>query len=175
MNSERIAVSLVASDPTWPAQAAAEADRLAQAVGAPLVNVHHIGSTAISGIRAKPTIDLLPLVNNLAALDLREAAVRQLGYDWRGAFGLEGRRFCSLTVDGARRFNVHFYEAGAPAVARHLAFRDYLRAHPQEARAYEAEKIRAAALSPDDTLAYNDHKNDWIKACERRALAWSKG
>ena len=173
MESERIAVRLVQPDPAWPDQAAAEAKRLAGAVGETLVIVHHIGSTAIPGIRAKPTIDLLPLVNSLAALDARAAAVRALGYDWRGEFGLPGRRFCSLTRAGARLFNVHFYQEGAADVARHLIFRDYLRAHPDEARAYEAEKIRAAAMRPDDTLAYNDQKNDWIKACERRALAWS--
>jgi GrpB-like predicted nucleotidyltransferase (UPF0157 family) len=151
----------------------AERSTWSGAIGETLVVVHHIGSTAIPGIRAKATIDLLPLVRSLAALDARADAVRALGYDWRGEFGLPGRRFCTLTAGEKRLFNVHIYEDGADEVARHLAFRDYLRAHPNEARAYEAEKIRAAALRPDDVLAYNDQKNDWIKACEQRALAWS--
>ena len=173
MESERRAVDLVAPDPFWPARAAAEGERLAGAIGPTLVVVHHIGSTAIPGIMAKATIDLLPLVRSLAELDARADAVRALGYEWRGEFGLPGRRFCPLTEGSRRLFNVHIYEVGADEVARHLAFRDYLRAHPDEARAYEAEKIRAAALQPNDVLAYNDQKNDWIKACEQRALAWS--
>ena len=173
MECERLAVRLVPPNAAWAAQAAAEGARLADAVGKALVVTHHIGSTAIPGIQAKPTIDLLPLVSSLAALDAREEAVRALGYDWRGEFGLPGRRFCSLTQNGLRLFNAHFYADGAADVARHLAFRDYLRTHPDEARAYEAEKVRAAALRPDDVLAYNDQKNDWIKACEQRALAWS--
>jgi GrpB-like predicted nucleotidyltransferase (UPF0157 family) len=173
MESERRPVALVPPDPTWPARAAAEGERLAGAIGPTLVVVHHIGSTAIPGIKAKATIDLLPVVHSLAELDNRTDAVRALGYDWRGEFGLPGRRFCTLTEGPRRLFNVHIYQADDREVDRHLAFRDYLRTHPDEARAYEAEKVRAAALRPDDVLAYNDHKNNWIKACEQRALAWS--
>jgi GrpB-like predicted nucleotidyltransferase (UPF0157 family) len=70
------------------------------------------------------------------------------------------------------RSRLHAFQRDAAEIARHLAFRDYLRAHAQEARAYEREKERAASLHPDDVLAYNDAKSPWIKACERRALAW---
>jgi GrpB-like predicted nucleotidyltransferase (UPF0157 family) len=72
---------------------------------------------------------------------------------------------------GRRLFNVQIFAEGSPHIARHLAFRDYLRAHPAEAREYEAEKKRAAALA-DEVLVYNDLKYAWIKACEARALVW---
>lgn len=172
--SEPNAVKLVPPDPAWPRLAKAEIGRLAGVLGDNLLIVHHIGSTAIAGIRAKPTLDLMPIVRDLAALDAREAAVRALGYDWRGEFGLPGRRFLALSdaVTGERRVHAHAYQADSPAIDRHRAFRDYLRAHPDEAQAYEAEKIRAARARPDDSLAYNDLKSDWIKACETRALAW---
>ncbi len=148
-------------------------DGLADAIGPTLVIIHHIGSTAIPGIMAKPTIDFLPVVRSLAVLDTREDAVRALGYDWRGEFGLAGRRLLTLTVNDKRLFNVHCYDETNPDIARHLAFRDYLRAHPAIARDYEAQKIRAAEIAPFDVLAYNDAKNDWIKATERDALAWA--
>jgi GrpB-like predicted nucleotidyltransferase (UPF0157 family) len=173
VSSERRAVELVPPDPRWPEIARAESARLAEAIGQTLIVVHHIGSTSIPGIKAKPTIDLLPMVRDLAVLDTREEAVRALGYDWRGEFGLAGRRFCSLTKGDKRLFNVHCYEQSNPDVLRHLAFRDYLRAHPAIAREYEAEKIRAAAIAPDDVLAYNDQKNDWIKRVEQDAIAWT--
>jgi GrpB-like predicted nucleotidyltransferase (UPF0157 family) len=166
------AVELVDPRPEWIEKARAEAERLGKAIGSTLVTVHHIGSTSIPGIKAKPIIDLLPVVSDLAVLDVREADVTALGYEWLGEFGLPGRRFLRLNRDGKRMFNVHCYEQSNPEIARHLAFRDYLRAHPGIAKAYEVEKIRAAAICPDDVLAYNDQKNAWIKETERRALQW---
>ena len=172
LSAERHAVELVDPQPDWPEKARAESERLGRAIGDTLVVVHHIGSTSIPGIKAKPVIDLLPIVTNLTALDGREAHVVALGYDWLGEFGLPGRRFLRMNRDGKRIFNVHCYERSNPEITRHLAFRDYLRAHPEVAKAYEAEKIRAAAICPDDVLAYNDQKNAWIKETERKALAW---
>jgi GrpB-like predicted nucleotidyltransferase (UPF0157 family) len=172
VSSERHAVELVDPQPEWAEKAREESERLGAAIGDTLVIIHHIGSTSIPGIKAKPVIDLLPIVVNLAVLDSREAAVRALDYDWLGEFGLPGRRFLRMNRDGKRVFNVHCYEGSNPEITRHLAFRDYLRAYPDIAKAYEAEKIRAAAICPDDVLAYNDQKNAWIKETERKALQW---
>jgi len=174
-SSERMPVVLVPHRPEWAAMAAAEASRLRSAIGEDIVvAIHHIGSTSIPGICAKPTVDLMPLVTSLAALDAREKAVRALGYEWRGEFGIPGRRFVSLVAGKPpkRLFNVHFFEASLPDVDRHLAFRDYMRAHPERAKAYEAEKFRAQKISPDDTLEYSKQKGPWIVEAEREALAW---
>ena len=177
-STERIPVELVPHRPEWAAMAEAEAARLRGAIGGDVVvAIHHIGSTSIPGICAKPTIDLMPLVTSLAALDSREAHVRVLGYEWRGEFGIPGRRFLSL-VSGdppMRLFNVHCFEASTPGVERHLAFRDYMRAHPDRAKAYETEKFRAQKVSPHDTLAYSREKGAWIVEAEREALAWYRG
>jgi GrpB-like predicted nucleotidyltransferase (UPF0157 family) len=171
---DRTTVELRPHDPTWASLAASESQRLSDALGDNLIRVEHVGSTAIPGISAKPTIDLLPIVRSLSALDSRSDALRALGYEWRGEFGIAGRRYCTLThpATGKRLFNVHIFERGSVEIDRHLAFRDYLRAHPDRAREYEAEKQRAAAAQPNDTLAYNDAKGPWIKECEPRALAW---
>src|SRR5690348_16655931 len=92
--SERVSVELWPHDPAWAGLAEAESARLAGVLGDNLLTVHHIGSTAIAGIRAKPIVDLLPVVRDLAALDAKEAEMVALGYVWRGEFGLPGRRFC---------------------------------------------------------------------------------
>ena len=171
---DKLAVELFPPSPEWAILAATEAARLKSALGDVLITVHHIDSTAIPGILAKPIVDLIPVVTDLPALDAREDAIRALGYKWYGEFGLLGRRYCTLTdaVAGKRKVQLHCYAEGAEGLPRHLAFRDYLRAHPDIAKAYEAEKLRAAALHPDDTLAYNGAKNDWIKKTERDALEW---
>jgi GrpB-like predicted nucleotidyltransferase (UPF0157 family) len=172
--SDRLDVKLEPHRPAWPKLAQAEATRLAPILADNLITIEHIGSTAIPGIHAKPTIDLLPIVHSIAGVDAIETALKALGYGWRGEFGLPGRRYCTLDhpETGRRLFNVHIFETGSPQIHRLLAFRDYLRAHRDEALAYESEKKRAAALHPDDTLAYNDAKSVWIKECETRALAW---
>ena len=164
-------VELVAHDPSWALTAAVESRRWSKILGDALIEVHHIGSTAIPGIMAKPVIDLMPVVRSIDVME--EHKVRGLGYDWRGEFGIPGRRFCTLDdpVSGRRQFNVHVFAEGSAEVARHLAFRDYWRAHPAEALEYEKVKLDAAAQCPEDVLAYNDVKSPWIKACEQRALS----
>jgi GrpB-like predicted nucleotidyltransferase (UPF0157 family) len=168
-------VELVPHSPRWAAMASEESARLNAALGDLLVTVHHIGSTAIPGILAKPVVDLIPIVADIDALDARQDVVRGLGYKWFGEYGLKGRRYCYLLdpKSGKRLFQLHCYQDGAPEVPRHLAFRDYLRAHPLIAKEYEMEKIRAAAKVPDDVNAYNDEKDAWIKRVEKDALVWA--
>jgi GrpB-like predicted nucleotidyltransferase (UPF0157 family) len=172
-SADRRKVELVPHDPTWAAQAAAESARLAEAIGPTLIHIEHVGSTSIPGIRAKPTIDLQPIVKSLADLDARQPQVEALGYIWRGEFGIPGRRYCIREENRRRLFHVHCHEQGHPEIARTLVFRDYLRAHTEEAKAYEALKIACAAAHPDDTLAYSNAKGDWIRACITRAEAWA--
>lgn len=165
-------VWLAPHDPAWASLAAEEAARLVAGVGDAVLRVEHIGSTAIQGIAAKPTIDLMPILKAEADLDGGRDAMEALGYIWRGEFGIPGRRYCILERDGRRVFHVHFYREGNDQVATQLAFRDYLRTHRDEAVAYEAIKREAVAAHPHDSLAYNDHKAAWIRACQARALAW---
>jgi len=66
----------------------------------------------------------------------------------------------------------HFFEARSREVVRHIAFRDYLRAHPQVAAAYEKEKYRARDLYPDNSPSYADEKAAWIRDAEAKALIW---
>jgi GrpB-like predicted nucleotidyltransferase (UPF0157 family) len=174
MNDKRPVV-LVAHDPAWTIRAAYERMRIVDALGELILAVHHIGSTSIPGIIAKPIVDLMPIVQSLHLLDAQESAVRGLGYEWRGEFGIEGRRFCSLNdTAGKRIVHVHFFARDCSEIEPNLAFRDYLRAHRDEALAYQAEKLRAAALHPDDSTAYTEEKGVWIRACKARALAWAR-
>lgn len=167
-------VELVEHDPAWVGIAVREAERLRGALGSVLVEVHHIGSTAISTIRAKPIVDLLPVVGSLAEVDARRTDIEALGYAWWGELGIQGRRYCILTDAATERrvAQLHVFATGSERIGWHVTFRDYLLAHPQEARAYEAEKMHAQALHPGDVNAYNDAKAAWIRGCDERAAAW---
>ena len=170
-----IPVILAASNPAWPQLAASHAERL-RVLGPTLLIVHHIGSTAVQGLAAKPIIDLMPLVTDLDDLDRERQRVEALGYNWHGELGISGRRYCTLSDEaGVRIAQLHFFEADSPHAVRHIAFRDYLRAHPGVARAYEDEKRRARDLHPDDSYAYGDEKAAWIQNMEAASLIWFAG
>jgi GrpB-like predicted nucleotidyltransferase (UPF0157 family) len=176
MPAEHYAIELVPHRSGWAEMARAESARLKDALGDLLITVHHVGSTAIPGIRAKPIVDLIPLVGSVDALDIAASQLEALGYEYLGEFGLPGRRYCRLIdpVTGKRTFQLHCFQPDAAEFPRHLAFRDYLRAHRAVAKEYEAEKLRAAALHPTDVLAYNGAKNDWIQRAQADAVPWWK-
>lgn len=166
---------LTAPDPSWPAQAQAEADRWRAAV-AGLITVHHIGSTAIPGMPAKPIIDLLPVFKDETSADAAQLAAQALGYEWMGAFGLEGRRYCRLIdpESGQRRVHAHAYVQGHADIRRHLAFRDALRLNAPLRAAYSAVKAACAGRHPDGGAGYQTCKSAWIAKTEARALETSK-
>jgi len=153
-----IPVELYPYDLKWAQNAVLESERLAAALDKTLITVHHIGSTAIPGIRAKPILDLLPIVTSLPELDDARAL---------------SRRYCNLDdpLTGLRKIQLHFYERNSPEIARHLAFRDYLRSRPDVAREYDAEKGRCRELHPLDSYAYTDCKSAWIRRVEAEALS----
>ena len=169
-------VRLAPHDPQWAEQARAETRALAAALGPNPLAVHHIGSTAIPGIVAKPVIDLMPVVASLATFDHQREVMETLGYLWRGEGGLAGRRYCTRNdpMSGRRLIQVHAYEDGSFDIGRHLAFRDYLRERPDMAAAYQEEKMRCRALCPEDKSAYSDCKSDWIRRTEADALIWAE-
>jgi GrpB-like predicted nucleotidyltransferase (UPF0157 family) len=166
------AVKLVPHDPRWSAMVAGEAGALAKVIGPVLVTVHHIGSTAIPNILAKPILDLMPVLSDLAALDSRQSELETLGYEYWGEFGIAGRRYCTKSdmETGKRLVQLHCFQVGSEDIRRHLAFRDYLIIHPSVAAEYEQVKVACAKTNAHDSHEYGACKSDWIKAVERDAL-----
>lgn len=165
-------VTVVPYDSRWPEAYAQEAEAIRQVLGDALVAIHHIGSTSVPGLSAKPIIDILPVVTDLAQADAQQGAFEALGYEYLGEFGIPGRRYLRKGGDH-RTHQIHiFQQDNRHDIQRHLAVRDYLRTHPQDCQDYGALKVALAAQYPLDIEGYCDGKDAFVKALEQRALAW---
>jgi GrpB-like predicted nucleotidyltransferase (UPF0157 family) len=166
-------VEVLPHDPRWRDAFEAEAKHVAAALGENVVAVHHVGSTAIPNIYAKPVIDLLVEVGDIAEVDGRSSAMESLGYEVMGEYGIPGRRyFRKDNQEGIRTHHVHAFESGSAEATRHLAFRDYMMAHPEDAQRYSELKRKLAEEHPQSMDAYMDGKDDFIKEMDRMAARW---
>lgn len=138
-----------------------------------LVRVHHIGSTAVEGLAAKPILDLMLEVQTVSELDQHNAAFASLGYEAMGEYGIPGRRYYRKGGD-LRTHHIHAFEMGTPHVERHLAFRDYLRSHPEVREAYGELKLALALQHTTDIDGYCDGKDAFVKRHEALAVAWAE-
>lgn len=168
-------VWVTAYDPAWEAQAAQEARRVQAALGENCPVVYHIGSTSVPGLTAKPILDLLPLVEDLSQVDRHAATLEALGYEYLGEFGIPGRRYLRRE-DAAPLAHVHIFQKEDQInIRRHVAVREYLRAHREAAEAYGALKEALARQFPWDLEGYCDGKDSFVKDLEQKALAWWQG
>lgn len=158
-------------DPKWVSMFEQEADTLRNIFGAQLVTVHHIGSTAVPGLSAKPIIDLMPIVYDIQLVDQYNPSMQKTGYTPMGEYEIPGRRFFFKGQDH-RTHHVHVYQVGSPEIVRHLAFRDYLRTHPRCASEYGDLKRELAEKFPFDIEAYMQGKEDLVLKIEQQARPW---
>jgi len=157
-------------DPGWPALFAEEQVRIFEALGRTAA-VEHVGSTAVPGLAAKPIVDILVGIPPADDLDRCVGALVALGYDYMPEYemSLPNRRyFRKSDAQGRRTHHVHAVPLGGPFWHRHIAFRDYLRRHPEAAGEYQNLKRRLATEAethPEYTFA----KTEFIRRIERAA------
>jgi GrpB-like predicted nucleotidyltransferase (UPF0157 family) len=167
-------VELVDYDPRWPAMFDEEAKRLRAVLDPSLIlGLEHFGSTAVSGLSAKPIIDILIAVRSLTdAQPSFVEALRSLDYVYWAENPKKDRMFFvkGMPPFGKRRsHHVHVTEPHGEMWQR-LAFRDYLRAHPEEAGAYQRLKRRLAAEHQTDREAYTVAKSAYVESVMRKAM-----
>jgi GrpB-like predicted nucleotidyltransferase (UPF0157 family) len=162
-------IEVVDQTPEWSALFEIEAVHLAVIFGTQLVAIHHIGSTAIPGIKAKPIIDILVVIKRIKTIEAFNAPMQQRGYRPRGECldnpipGTPGRFYFSKDTHGVRTHQVHVCQEGHADIEDKLAFRDYLRAHREEAQAYSRMKERLAAEHRYDIVGYIRGKDAFIR------------
>jgi GrpB-like predicted nucleotidyltransferase (UPF0157 family) len=140
-----------------------------------VVAVEHIGSTAVPGMPARDIVDVEVVVTRIQDEAAFSAPLQRLGFRRfnppdLAAAGL--RLF--VPDDGSGRVHVHVCELGSAQHRRHVAVRDYLRAHPDEARRYADVKREAARLATGSREAYSRAKDRYLQALEHTALRWNK-
>jgi len=162
-------VEVVPYNPQWPHRYKSEAELLAGTLSQELIIVHHIGSTAIPGMSAKPIIDILAEVRSIEHIDSFNPAMLKLGYMPKGEYGIPGRRFFIKGTEDERSCHLHVFQTSNPEIARHLRFRDYMIAHPAKAAEYASLKEYLASRFPNDIDGYMQGKDAFIKEIDRIA------
>ena len=154
-------VQLVTYDPAWADMFVQIANDVRSACGELIVDVHHIGSTSVPGLSAKPLIDVMPVLNAYADGVRCADILEPLGFFYYDEYGIPGRQF--FRRRGSININMHMFERGHFEIERHLVFRDTLRADGHLKASYEDLKRGLAAKFPNDIDSYAMAKSTFIE------------
>ncbi|MBS3904405.1 MAG: GNAT family N-acetyltransferase [Simkania sp.] len=166
-NGVKKEIEVVPYNPKWPEMFAEEAERIQHALGDNCIAIHHIGSTSIPGLSAKPIIDILPVVRDILAVDQAIKTMEALGYEAKGEYGIAFRRYFQKGRE-ERTHNVHVYEEGDPEASRYIKFRDWMRSHEEDAKSYAILKLELAAKFPRDILQYCSGKDAFVASIDAK-------
>lgn len=171
-------IAIVPYDPRWPDAFHREKDHLLSCLPPDLIRrVEHFGSTAVPGLAAKPIVDILVEVADLAATRNRIVPILEgQGYEyfWRPTHGDDGPPFYAWFIKrdpatDVRTHHIHMVEAGFTEHWDRLLFRDYLIEHPLVAQEYQRLKLHLAAAHPNDRVGYTDGKTRFVLEVTERA------
>jgi GrpB-like predicted nucleotidyltransferase (UPF0157 family)/predicted kinase len=154
-------VAVVPYDSVWPLMFEVEKDQIAAALGDRVTEIHHIGSTAIPGLAAKPVIDIMLVVRKLEDAIECIGLLSDLGYAFIDYPQNTDRRF--FRKGQPRTYHVHLVAQGNAELAHHLTFRDTLRANPEWRDQYAALKFDLAERHRNDRAQYSESKTDFVR------------
>jgi GrpB-like predicted nucleotidyltransferase (UPF0157 family) len=164
-------IRVVPYDPEWPLRFRREREALESAIGAWLSGgIHHVGSTAVPGLDAKPVVDILAGVESLEAARACFEPLAELDYLYAPYLAAEMHWFCKPSPE-RRTHHLHLVPSGSRRFRDELAFRDLLRADPELAADYARLKHELAERHGEDRDAYTEAKAGFI----RTALATRRG
>lgn len=176
---KRGAATVLPHDKQWDDAARATIETLRAVLGDAVVDIQHVGSTAIPTVHAKPVVDIAVGMRDVNAV---ESLVGE--FERRGIFFRPYRRpeihpdqLLFIMVDGSveedtRTHNIHVVKYNSPTWTNYIDFRDYLCAYPNRAAEYDALKVALAAEHPDDRVAYTSGKEALIETLLAEAHEW---
>ena len=166
-------IEIVDYDPNWPKVFKELSKVLSDHLGDLILRIEHVGSTAVPGLDAKPIIDIDVIISSEGMLQKVITRLEKMGYVHEGDLGITGREtFKPITKDVPRdgtgriwpKYHLYVCEQNSKELLRHLKFRDYLRDHPEQARAYAKLKRELAGKYLEDRQAYTEAKTQFIKS-----------
>jgi GrpB-like predicted nucleotidyltransferase (UPF0157 family) len=169
----KLRVEIVDYDPRWASLYLEERTRILAVIGRLGVAIEHIGSTAVVGLSAKPIIDIMVGVDRISDAQLCMGPLGRLGYEYRPEHEVtmpERRFFGKGMPPKEQHYHLHMVEKGGEFWSRHLAFRDYLRTHPETSRQYCELKKRLASEYGSDREGYTEAKTSFIESVVAKAL-----
>lgn len=149
-------------DPEWAHVFELEKSFLVNLLGKDCLAIEHIGSTAVPGLAAKPIIDMLMGVRSLADVSELSPVLEKNGYEYRENGSDDKQVLFVKGPEEKRTHYLHIMEFGGPMWRNDLAFRDYLRTHPEAAVQYQSLKQELASKYKDDRTNYTKGKEDFI-------------
>jgi len=159
-------------DRRWPQLFRRECARLRRALRKKVVEIEHVGSTAVPGLSAKPVLDIALTVKALGEVKVLVAPLAKLGYEYQGIYGLPGRHF--FVRGEPRTHHLHVVRTDSQHWRVWRLFRDYLRRHPDEAAGYEKFKRDKARKYADDRAAYTGSKSRFVARMLKKAREESR-
>lgn len=155
-------------DAVWALDFRQIEQELKEALGNLALRIEHVGSTSVKGLSAKPIIDIDIVIQDYSRFDAVVAALETIGYIHEGDLGIPGREAFKYTdKEHLRKHHLYVCPETSGELKRHLAFRDYLRSHPEAVREYSRVKEEGAALYPEDIDKYIEYKSPCIEKIYR--------
>jgi GrpB-like predicted nucleotidyltransferase (UPF0157 family) len=152
-----------------------ESQKIANIMNDEMSEIHHIGSTSVKQIGyAKPIIDILVVVKSIHNVDKYNEQMECLGYKPRGENGIPNRRYFIKGGD-QRTHHVHCHQFGDEKIHAHLAFKQYMVEHADDAKAYGELKLTLAAQFPNDIHLYQSGKESFLSEMVNNAVNGLRG
>jgi len=166
-------IIVVDYDPNWPAIFECLRGRIADALGDVAAAIEHVGSTAVPDLAAKAIIDIDVVLASETMLPAAIERLARLGYSHRGDLGIPGREAFRAPANDPMH-HLYVCPPGSTEFLRHTAFRDYLRAHPEDARVYGDLKMALSERFRDDRTGYMNAKAEFVEDLTSKAIAGQK-
>ena len=132
------------------------------------ISIEHIGSTSVSGLSGKPTIDILITVEKIEIADELSEKIESVGYKALGDYINQGSRLFAKEENNTRLVNLHVFEKSHSYVKDMINLRNYFRFHPEVVEEYSKLKFDLAKKYPNDYGLYRKYKDEWMENLKQK-------